>query len=403
MPIHGATPAETLPPAPRVTHPETKASTLVEPVETARGFREFQRVPDLVYWADPFYVPPLKRDERALFDRDRSPLLRNVEARLFTAWHGHRRPVGRIAAFATGARSGCFGFFEFMNDARLPEALLAEAAGWLRSRGAEEIAGPVAFGRAFDAQRGLLVDGFHDDPVLGTTYNPPSYAGFLARLGLEKSLDEHGYDLDTTSPPPERLAARAAEVAARDGLSVRPADLARLDDELEAVRAIREEASRSRPRFVPEPAAGRGDDRGLGRLLGLFPGGALILEERGKPAGYVLALVDYNRVLKHMSGSRFPIGWLKALMARRTIDRVRVLGAAVLGEGRGRILPLAHALWANLHAARFTTAHLAPVPEDHARALKLVEGLGAKRTRTWRVFKVPASFPGDLTPSRGPA
>lgn len=398
--------------APRVTHPETKAPTTIAVVETVKDFTAFQRVPSFVYWADPFYIAPIRSEERALLDRAQNPFFGHGEARLLTAWHGHGQPVGRIAAFIdrdhdarTGRRSGFFGFFEFMNDARVPEALLAETCTWLRARGATEIFGPVHFTTSHPTLRGLQLDGFYDDPVYGNTYNAPSYPGFIVRLGLEKAFDEIGYELDTTAPPPEALAAKARAVAERDGLRVRPLDLARFPAEWEAIRTIRDEANRATPRYVPPSKADF--DREIPALIELIrivPDGALILEEHGKAVGYAIALVDWNRVLKHLGGSKFPLGWLRALLLKRTIDRVRITDVAVTGEARGRVLPLVHALWSNLTARGYKRAHIGPIAEDNARATALAAKLGATRTHAWRVFKVPDAFPGapsERTPSRG--
>jgi hypothetical protein len=397
-----------LPAAPSVTHPETKPATRLSIVETAADFADFQRVPEHVYWGDPFHITPIKSIERAGFDRAKQPFFKHGDARLWTAWHGHGQPVGRIAAFidrhydeATKKRWGFFGFLEYMNDARLPEALLAEAVAWLRGQGAEEIAGPVLFSPACQ-RRGMQVDGFYDDPVYISTYNPPSYPGYLVRLGLEKWFDEYGYTLDTTAPPPEKLLARAREITSRDGLKVRPLDLERLDAEWDVVRDLTRKACAAQPRFVQLPY----DDVHAGAhallpVIRLFPEGALILEERGEPAGFAIALPDWNRVLKHLGGSLFPLGWLKAMLLKRTIDRIRVLSMAVVGEGRARALPLVAALWSAIHARGYRSAELLPLAEDNARALKLVEGIGAKRTRAWRVYKVPATFAGTTTPARG--
>jgi hypothetical protein len=397
------------PTAPRVTHPETKPATRVEEARGTEGMAAFQRVPELVHWGDPYWVQPLKSEERSRFFGDGSAFLRRGgEARLLVAWHGSGKPVGRVACFLdpayderAGRRAGFFGFLDFMNDARVPEALLAEAARWLRARGAEEVVGPVAF-TPWSPARGMLVDGFYDEPVLFAEYGPPSYPGFTARLGLETWAQELGYELDLGAAPPEALLVKAAEVAARDGLRVRPLDARRLEEEWELCRGISEEAHRGRPRYVAPP---RDEWAALlplvRKLLPILPEGGLVLEERdGRPAGFALALVDWNRVVKHQDGARFPIGWVKELLLRRTIDRVRLHEMCVARPGGARALPLVAELWRGLRARRYRVAHIPGVPEESARARALLERVGAKRTRAWRVYRLPASFPGETTPHR---
>jgi hypothetical protein len=367
-----------LPTAPKVTHPETKAATRIDVVETGRDLEAFLDVPSFVYWGDPFYVAPLRKQERARFDRAKNPFFEHGAARLFTAWHGHGRPVARIAAFIdrrrnekTGKKQGFFGCLEFLSDARLPEALLGEACRWLRAEGAEEILGPVAFPPA-PGPSGLLVDGFHDDPVYDAPYNPPSYAGFLVRLGLETAYDVFGYEVETTAPAPDALAAKA-KAAAAEGLIARP--------------------STERPDLDPIAA----------RVRSIFPGGSIVLEAQGKPAGRALATADYNRVLKHLNGGWYPFGWLRAMILERTVDRV-AWDAVLLDPGApaaGRDV-LAHALWDAVYRAGFRSAHVS-VPADAKDEVAFYQGLGAKRTRAWRVYRVPVVFPDGSaqTPSRG--
>jgi len=395
------------PKAPRVTHPETKPETLVSTVEGTDGLDAFLEVPELAYWADPYRIPPIRSEEVRAFHPDEDPLFARGKARLFTARHGHGRPVGRIAAFIdgawderTGERWGFFGRLEFMNDARLPEALLDAAVSWLRAEGAQRIVGP--FDKTpWRPERGTLVDGFYDDPIFLAAYSPPSYPGFLEALGLETHAHELGYELDLKAAPPESLLARASEVAARDGLRVRRIDLARIDLEWELLRGISAEAHTGR-KEAPAPPREEWDRLlpDVRRLLPILPEGALVLEEGGKPVGFALALVDWNRVKKHQEGSLYPLGWLKALLLRRTIDRVRVHDLAVVGAGRGRALPLVAELWRGLRARGYTGAHVPGVPEGHARARALLERIGARRARAWRLWCVPGSWPQALTPHR---
>ncbi len=48
---------------------------------------------------------------------------------------------------------------------------------------------------------------------------------------------------------------------------------------------------------------------------------ALLAEVDGRPAGFALALPDVNQALRHAHGSLGPIGMLRFLRHRRSIDR----------------------------------------------------------------------------------
>jgi GNAT superfamily N-acetyltransferase len=59
---------------------------------------------------------------------------------------------------------------------------------------------------------------------------------------------------------------------------------------------------------------------------------ALIAEKDGETVGAALTLPDYNRVLARLNGRLLPFGWLRALLARRKIDSVRVFALGVKPE-----------------------------------------------------------------------
>ncbi len=389
-----------IPKAPRPTHPETKPGTVLEPIETAAQLRRFQGVVTTVYWHDPYYVRPLLAPERRFLDPRKNPFFGHAEARLFIAKHGNNKDVGRIAlALDREARGpdgrprGTFGFLEFLGDARLPEHMLRAGVAWLRERGAGEIVGPCSF-TPHHPNLGLLVENFDDDPVFGTPYNPVNYPGFLARLPLEKWRDLHAFELDLSADPPDRLARAAVESRAREGLTVRPLDLSRFDEDVEAARAVYNTAG---------PAAGLGfgavgaaEWRFLVRSVRhvIDPALFLLLFEGDRAVGFAWALPDWNRVLKHLNGRRFPFGWIKAALLRRSIDRARLLWLGVLdpAERRGRSAALIDAAWRALRARGYRRVEVSQVPEDAERAAALLERLGGRRTRTWRLYRLARDF-----------
>ncbi len=391
---------------PRITNPELKAKTEVRAVRTRRDLREFLNAPWKVHWGDPYFVPRLVAEERWFLDPARNPFFRHAERELFIAKHGEPSTVGTIAACidrdfdaARGVRAGFFGFFDFLHDARVPEALLRAAVAWLRERGAVEIYGPCQLAPSHEA--GLLVDGFQDDPAILTPYNPAGYASHFQRLGLEPWQDLLAYEV-APGPAPERLR-RAAEGAARrhgagaaTALAVRPLDRRRLREETLLLRRIHEEAWRHGPlgRPVREEEALALAER---LRTALDPAVALVLEAGGEPQAFAVALPDLNPVVKELNGRLYPFGWLKLRLARHAVDRARIaLVCARDGARRrpGLVAPLLLALWEGLAARRYARVEISPVLGSDRRTRALLERLGARRTKTWRLFRVPPGWQG---------
>src|SRR5690606_11524967 len=59
---------------------------------------------------------------------------------------------------------------------------------------------------------------------------------------------------------------------------------------------------------------------------------AHVAEKDGKVIAASLSLPDYNQVLRRMNGRILPFGWLKFLIHRRRIDRIRILALGVRPE-----------------------------------------------------------------------
>lgn len=384
-----------LPKAPRPTHPETKPATEVEVVDSGARLERFLEVPGFVYWHDPYYVPPLRSADRRYFAAATNPFLARCEARLFLARHGHgRKPVARAAAAIDpdwsaklGEKVGFFGAVEFLGDARLPDAVVGAALDWLRARGCAAAIGPCAFAPSHPGA-GLLVEGFDDAPTVGTAYNPVNYPGFFARLPLEKWRDLHGFEIDPASGPPAALREAAAAARRDRGLAVRPLDAHAFDREVETIRTVLAEAYAASPLHVAfRPEEARFFFDALRRAID--PGLVHVLEAESRPVGVSVAIPDWNRVLKPLNGRLYPFGWLKALLAKRTIDRVRIawFGIAGAARGGGGAAPLIEAAWDAVRTRGYRRIDISPIADDDGAATALLERLGARRTRTWRLFR----------------
>ena len=90
----------------------------VRPVDCARDFEAFFRLPWRIYRGDPLWVPPIKSGARAELSAKTNPFLRHCDFQLFILERGGRT-VGRIAAMvdklaveAWGQSIGMFAYFE---------------------------------------------------------------------------------------------------------------------------------------------------------------------------------------------------------------------------------------------------------------------------------------------------
>ncbi len=286
------------------------AGVEIRPVRTRADMVAFLDLPWRIYRGDPNWVPPLKASVRELLDPARHPFYGGgaaAQRELFLAWDG-RRPVGRIAAILNHAHNrfhgesvGFFGFFECEDRQDAASGLLRAASEWLRPFGLTAIRGPVNPSTNYEA--GLLVKGFDGPPVIMMTYNPPYYERLLGEFGLAKAKDLFAYISPVHAGHLERLERLNERVRRREPtLQTRGADLSRFSEEVRTVQEIYNSAWEKNWGFIP---MSEGEIAWMARELK-----PLVLPELlrfafldGEPAGFILALPDWNPVLKRLDGS----------------------------------------------------------------------------------------------------
>lgn len=125
-------------------------SVEIRPVNlNKREIKRFVEFGNSLYKGNDFYVPPLLFDEVDTFIPSRNPAFDFCDAALFMAWRDGK-PVGRIAALvnrkvneSSGRREARFGWIEFIDDEEVFDALMDAAEGWARSRGMDQMIGPM--------------------------------------------------------------------------------------------------------------------------------------------------------------------------------------------------------------------------------------------------------------------
>jgi GNAT superfamily N-acetyltransferase len=364
-----------------------------------RDQREFVDLPFRLYKNDPYWVPPLRRDVSELIDRTKHPFHQHGTVELFLARQGSE-VVGRIAAIhndlhlAThGERVGFFGLFETIRDTAVAHALFDAAAHWLSLRGLEAMRGPASF--SLNEEAGLLVHGFDGPPVVMMTYNPEWYATVVESYGFRKSMDLLAYYLPY-SRPVERLAGIADKLKARYNVKLRSLDKKHFWQEVALVRKVYNEAWEKNWGHIPMTEAEL--DYMAKQLKPVVePKLVVFAEVDGELAGFGLALPDFNVALKHMKGSLFPFGWMKALWHSRRITVTRVITLGVMKKfrrtGVGELIELE--LMINAQKLGITGAEFSWVLEDNLLMRTAVEKMGATAYRTYRLYDVPIGPPAS--------
>lgn len=178
-----------------------------------------------LYRDSPYAVPYLYLAEKLTLKPGSNPAFEFCEAQCFLAYNDGK-VVGRVAAIINHRANDYwkremarFGWFDFVDDPKVSEALLLAVEKWGKGKGMTEIAGPFGF-EDMDRE-GMLVDGFNELSSMYVNYNYPYYPKHMDRLGYRKDNDYVEYRIKVPEVTPEKFARTAKLIKTRYHLEER--------------------------------------------------------------------------------------------------------------------------------------------------------------------------------------
>jgi hypothetical protein len=373
----------------------------VRPVATTQDLDAWIRLPrQHVYPASSPWVPTRDRDLARLLDRGANPFFRHGDATAFLACAPDGRPLGRILAHVYhrhnerhDERTAFFGLFECQDDQEAAGALIRAAARAGAARGCDTLRGP--YNLTAMQEMGILVDGFQHRPAVDQTYTPPYYSKLLAGAGLTATFPHTTYrlddvrtvDLDGLLGEPHRI------LTAERRLKIRSARMRRFDRELEILRTLLNESFAELSHFVPLTPEELAFRIGPYRAF-LDPSLLLVAEMDGVPRGFVLAVPDFNPLLKRLNGGiarsqslRMAPAVARWLWRRDACLIVQGVERRLQGQGIMRVL---HArLIRNLRRARYRGLSVTWIADENRRSVASVQALGARPCHRLVLYHAP--------------
>ncbi|MFQ5707709.1 MAG: N-acetyltransferase [bacterium] len=363
------------------------------PVKNEKQLKQFIKLPWKIYRNDPYWVAPLLIDMRKMFNRKKNPFFQHSEAELFLALN-HGVAVGRIAAIINNnhnkyhhEKTGFFGFFESIHDARVATELLSRAQTWVEERGMDTLRGPMNF--STNETCGFLAQGFDSSPVLMMPYNPEYYLGLMENFGLRKTKELLAYYFDRDMPIPDRFARFAQKTLQDKSVHFRTLNLKDVWNEVERIQSIYNEAWSNNWGFVPMTDA---EFKHMAKELKPIadPDIVYIAEVNGELAGFSLALPDYNQILKKINGRLLPFGIFKLLWNRKKINRIRVITLGVkqkFQKKRGLAPTFYYETYTRGKKKGYALAEFSWILEDNVLMNRALQGLGAKLYKKYVIYE----------------
>jgi GNAT superfamily N-acetyltransferase len=201
-------------------------------------------------------------------------------------------------------------------------------------------------------------------------------------------MDLYAY-LSERTQMPERVQRLAAAIEKRTGINIRSLSKEKkaMRKDIETVFEVYTKAWEYNWGNVPMTKAEF--DHIVMELLPLAdPELIFIAEKDGKPAGFSLALPNYNEVLKAMNGRINPLTLLKALRAKKHIGSARVITMGLIKEfqGRGIDTLFYYYSYKNGLPKGYFRGEFSWVLENNTMMIRVAEMLDAIPYKTYRIY-----------------
>jgi len=362
----------------------------IKPVDNSQIFKDFIQFPYTLYKDNPYWIPPIKSDEKKLWTKH--PALKFVEMQKWVVYFKNR-PIGRIAAFInhkynekTGLKYGRFSGLEMYNDEKGFGLLMDTAVEWLVKKGMTKIHGPLGYTN-LDTQ-GMLVEGFDKVPSIASVYHLPYYKTLMKKYGFKKENDWIEFRLKLTDKPIKKAERGAKIIKERYNFKVfSPRSKSELNTYSESIFDIINQAY-AHLHYVIELDDDLKNFYKRKYLSFLDPKYTFFVKDGSKIVGFLISIPSLSEGMKKANGKIFPFGWyyiLKSLKHPKVIDTL-LIGSLSEYDSKGIAVLLFDALHQVMLEKNIKYIETTGVFEDNYNVIsnwKNYERTQHKRRRTW--------------------
>ena len=298
-----------------------------------RSLAPFLDLPRTVYRDDPRYTAPFRDSVLASLDRTE---FRGRQQALIAVSGGTvvARLVARLSPVLedqAGLPIGLIGFFEARDQLDAVRSLFCAALDWLSDRGAGLVVGPMD-GDTWHRYR-LNVGPFEEPPFLMEPYNPAYYPALWQASGFDVLEEYSSLRVADAGAAATALEAKYQKVRSA-GYLFETLRRDRFEDELIRIHGLSRELFRGNFLY---------NDIDQESFLQLYAGSRSLIDDDlvafavapdGRDAGFLFALLDRQRALAAMRGSKGLLAKLRFLRLRNRVDCVNLKSLGVLSEHR---------------------------------------------------------------------
>ncbi len=360
----------------------------------SRHLKKFINLEFKLYKGDQDWVPPLKGDTKKMLKGKGNPLFENGDQAFFMVYKD-KKPVGRVLVGideelnrVRGFKQGFFSMFECIDDEDACKALLDASASWLTDKGMERMIGPLSPSNG-DDRKGFVIMG-EGQPVLLNAHTKRYYPDLVEKYGFQKNDDHFAYLFNPNDFDIERHRAVIEFVKKKGGFRVDKLNVKDIENEARDIHRILTNSVPEEWDYLVTPSLEAVIDE-FKNLLQFYDGHYCYIARKGDiPIGFMVALPDYNQVLKRMKGKILPIGWAKFLYYKRKINGARAMIQMV--DKNYHNMGVNNAMYFEAYkdwqATKLKFIEASCIDETNIQSRLSVEKAGGRHYRTYRTYKL---------------
>jgi len=372
---------------------ETSKKIEIREIKSPLEIENFIRLHELLYDDDPLYVLPIRKEfAKSLTDQ----LLKGKYKEPVIAYNAYLNGhiSGRIwltvftarPGTAKEKRQGAFNFFEVVDDVDVFDSLIDASEAWFKSQGMDFYYGNTNPLDPDDA-RGILIEGFEDQPAVMCVYNKPYYQKLFEDRGFYAHEDLYGYKLTLDDVPYDRYES-VRQLKERFNFEIASADRKHVDrDARDIIEVINNAITDDWDMRAPEP-------ENVYELLNTwknfldFDYVKIARTKEGRPIGFGLVIPNFNEALARIKGRWNLFAIMRLLYYKKRIRTTRAMIQMVVKDyqGKGIINAIYQDYFALMRERNVTFVDASTIGSDNFKSRNSIEKLGGKRYKVFRLY-----------------
>jgi len=342
----------------------------IKEVKDRGDLKRFVKFPFELYRNNPYWVPPMIKDELDTFSSKENPAFEHCEAKLWLALD-NGEIVGRICGILHRTeiekkKLGRFGWIDFIDDQEVSKKLINTVESWCKEKGLKGLHGPLGF-TDLDFE-GMLVEGFDEIGTIATIYNHSYYPRHLEALGFLKAADWVEMEATVPQEVPYRIKRKAEIIEGR--FKFRSLSFKSAKDMLPYGKAIFDIINDSyKDLYGYWPLTNKQIDKYISQYLSFINPkfSSVVVNKDDEVVGFGITMPSLSRAYQKAKGRLFPFGFIHLLRALKRNSTADFYIVGILPDYQKMGIPLLffRDIWPQLIKRGIRKVYSNPALEDN--------------------------------------